>query len=77
MIEVAKKAHWECEKCHAVVSFDPEDVIVDEEEKTQYGNYTNRYYTLKTYHVQCPVCGDKHIIRTEECDEKSRPRSRY
>jgi Fe2+ or Zn2+ uptake regulation protein len=74
MIEIAKKAHWECEKCNATICFEPEDVIVDEEEKAQYGNYRTRYYTLKTYYVQCPVCTEKHIIRTEECEEKTRSR---
>jgi len=74
MIEVAKKAHWECEKCHAVISYDPEDIQIEEEDKTEYGHYSNRYYILKTQYVQCPVCGEKHEIRTEECDKKSRSR---
>lgn len=74
MIEVAKKAHWECKKCNAVISFEPEDVQINEENKTQYGQYSNRYYILKTMYVVCPVCSEKHEIRTEECDEKSRSR---
>ena len=72
MIEVAKKAHWECEKCQAVVSFDPEDVQVEEEDKVKCGQYISKYYVLKTMYVTCPVCTEKHIIRTEECEKKSR-----
>ena len=74
MIEVAKKAYWECDKCSAVISYDPEDIQIEEEDKTEYGHYSNRYYVLKTMYVHCPVCTEKHIIRTEECEKKSRSR---
>lgn len=71
MIEVAKKAHWECKKCNAVISYDPEDIQVEEESKTEYKQYGSRRYILKTMYVTCPVCSERYNIRSEECDDKS------
>ena len=65
MIEIIKKAHFECDKCHAVVTYGSEDVQTEEKKTYKYENYSTNVIVTKTYFINCPICGDKIIIRQE------------
>lgn len=65
MIEIIKKAHFECDKCHAVVTYGSEDIQTEEEKSYEYRNYDTKTIVTKTLFINCPICGDKTIIRVE------------
>lgn len=65
MTEIIKKAHFECDKCHAVVTYDSEDIQTEEEKSYEYRNYATNVIVTKTLFINCPICGYKTIIREE------------
>lgn len=65
MIEIIKKAHFECDKCHAVVKYDSEDIQTEEEKSYNYEHYLTEVIVTKTFFINCPICGYKTIIREE------------
>lgn len=65
MIEIIKNPHFECDKCHAVVKYDSEDIQTEEEKSYEYRNYDTKTIVIKTLFINCPICGHKTIIREE------------